>query len=156
MSSTLYTAIPRFAKASVADTVSQLSVRMSVVFYTNSTWTKRTVHTATMELTLTVTHTKYRSKYPRHSNNSLGQNWLDMSHNVCHYRRIAVALAADGRGNCCGWTSAKAAVAIAADFRGLRVSSIIIVFCKTIKLTLILTLTHTEYRPKCPLMTSPR
>ena len=116
MSSTLYTAIPRFAKASVADTVSQLSVRMSVVFYTNSTWTKRTVHTATMELTLTVTHTKYRSKYPRHSNNSLGQNWLDMSHNVCHYRRIAVALAADGRGNCCGWTSAETAVAIASDF----------------------------------------
>ena len=38
---------------------------------------------------------------------------------IAEYRRIAVAMAADGRGNCCGLTSADIDVAIAADFRGL-------------------------------------
>ena len=35
------------------------------------------------------------------------------------YQRIAVTIAADSRGNCCGLTSAEIAVAIAVGFRGL-------------------------------------
>ena len=40
--------------------------------------------------------------------------WISVA--IALYRRIT----ADGRGNCCGLTSAEITVAIAADFRGLR------------------------------------
>ena len=56
-----------------------------------------------------------------HPNGITGVKWLKMSNNVTigglpwQWPRTA----ADGGGNCCGWTSAKTAITIAAELRGL-------------------------------------
>ena len=55
-------------------------------------------------------------------NDITGVQWLEMSNNVYHDRRVAVAMTADGRGWLCNFLRLDVrgtAVAFAADFRGL-------------------------------------